>query len=188
MFIRKRGGSHQLIETYREGGKVKQRQIANLGPCTTIAAAIAYWEDERARFTGWHRKNAVAKNLAALRSVKPVAVDTTAERHNQAAEQPPKLRVVSTGRPVDTTAAPPTEIVDVETIERRERARTAPVEPRRDPAPAPLRTISSLADLERMEAGGRLEPVPPRPASDGRAAAGLKRRRSRGFWNKNQGV
>jgi len=30
--IRTRGNSHQLIETYREDGKVKQRILGNLGP------------------------------------------------------------------------------------------------------------------------------------------------------------
>jgi hypothetical protein len=31
-FIRKRGSSHQIIETYRAYGKVRQRVLANLGP------------------------------------------------------------------------------------------------------------------------------------------------------------
>ena len=36
-------GSHQLIEAYREGGKVKQRVVANLGPWQTINEAIEGW-------------------------------------------------------------------------------------------------------------------------------------------------
>jgi hypothetical protein len=43
MFIRQRGSSHQVIETYRQGGKVKQRVLANLGSCTTLAEAIEQW-------------------------------------------------------------------------------------------------------------------------------------------------
>ena len=43
-FIRKRGNSHQIIETYRDGGKVKQRIIANLGPVTTPEEAIEIWK------------------------------------------------------------------------------------------------------------------------------------------------
>jgi len=39
-FIRQRGNSHQLIETYREGGTVKQRILANLGPHRTLEDAI----------------------------------------------------------------------------------------------------------------------------------------------------
>jgi hypothetical protein len=39
-----RGGSNQLIETYREDGKVKQRILANLGPLSTVEEAIAHWE------------------------------------------------------------------------------------------------------------------------------------------------
>jgi hypothetical protein len=39
-FIRRRGNSHQLIETYREDGKVKQRILANLGPHATLEDAI----------------------------------------------------------------------------------------------------------------------------------------------------
>jgi hypothetical protein len=35
-----RSYSHQLIETYREGGKVKQRILANLGNAPTIADAL----------------------------------------------------------------------------------------------------------------------------------------------------
>ncbi|MBB3175895.1 hypothetical protein [Variovorax sp. Sphag1AA] len=32
-----------MIETYRDGGKVKQRVIANLGECATVAEAKAVW-------------------------------------------------------------------------------------------------------------------------------------------------
>ncbi len=43
-FIRHRrtacGSSHQVVETYREGGKVKQRVLANLGPYPTIEEAL----------------------------------------------------------------------------------------------------------------------------------------------------
>jgi hypothetical protein len=35
-FIRRRGTSHQIIETYREGSKVHQRVLANLGEATSI--------------------------------------------------------------------------------------------------------------------------------------------------------
>jgi hypothetical protein len=42
-FVRKRGGSHQLIETYRQDGRVKQRIIANLGHKDTVEGAIEFW-------------------------------------------------------------------------------------------------------------------------------------------------
>lgn len=45
-FIRKRGHLHQLIETYREGGKVKQRVLANLSIANTIPEAIKNYEAE----------------------------------------------------------------------------------------------------------------------------------------------
>lgn len=40
-FVRKRGNSHQLIESYREGDQVRQRVIANLGPHSSLEAAAA---------------------------------------------------------------------------------------------------------------------------------------------------
>jgi len=43
MFIRKRGNHHELIETYREGGKVNQRRIASLHDCDNITDALEYW-------------------------------------------------------------------------------------------------------------------------------------------------
>ena len=48
-FVRKRQGggkyawkegSHQLVESYREGGKVRQRQIANMGPWNNVTEAV----------------------------------------------------------------------------------------------------------------------------------------------------
>ena len=33
-------GSHQLVETYRDDGKVKQRVLASLGPCNNLDDAI----------------------------------------------------------------------------------------------------------------------------------------------------
>ena len=40
-FVRKRGGSHQLIESYRDDdGYVRQRIIANMGPAPTVKQAI----------------------------------------------------------------------------------------------------------------------------------------------------
>jgi hypothetical protein len=41
MFVRRRGRSHQLIQGYREGGRVRQRIIANLGPHPSVEAAAA---------------------------------------------------------------------------------------------------------------------------------------------------
>ena len=49
--------SYQVIETYREGGKIKQRVLCNLGtfrnlgPHTTIAAMLQQW-DESSNFIG----------------------------------------------------------------------------------------------------------------------------------------
>jgi len=39
MFIRSRGDSHQMIETYRECGRVRQRVVANLEPCGSVVEA-----------------------------------------------------------------------------------------------------------------------------------------------------
>ena len=36
--------SHQLIETYRDGGKVKQRILANFGAWSTAAEALDGWQ------------------------------------------------------------------------------------------------------------------------------------------------
>ena len=44
MFIRRRGTSHQMMESYREDAKAKQRVIANLGSCTTVAEAKELWQ------------------------------------------------------------------------------------------------------------------------------------------------
>jgi hypothetical protein len=38
--------SYQLVETYRENGKVKQRIVANLGHLPTVAQAIE-WNAKR---------------------------------------------------------------------------------------------------------------------------------------------
>ena len=43
-FIRKRGRSHQLIESYREAGKVRQRVIAKLRPWETHGDALEGWQ------------------------------------------------------------------------------------------------------------------------------------------------
>ena len=51
-FVRKRGDSHQLIETYRAGGKVKQRVIANLGHSTTPEEALRH---DRVQLQTWER-------------------------------------------------------------------------------------------------------------------------------------
>ena len=51
-FVRKRGDSHQLIETYRDGGKVKQRVIANLGHSTTPEEALRH---DRVQLQTWER-------------------------------------------------------------------------------------------------------------------------------------
>jgi hypothetical protein len=37
-----------LVENHREGGKVRQRVLAYLGPCDTLEGAIAHWEGEAA--------------------------------------------------------------------------------------------------------------------------------------------
>ena len=45
-FIRKRGGYFQLVETYRDGGKVRQRFIAALGKNATPEKALAAYQAE----------------------------------------------------------------------------------------------------------------------------------------------
>lgn len=47
--------SHQLVETYREGGKVKQRVLANLGGAETIAEALEWAKEsiQRTKTMGW---------------------------------------------------------------------------------------------------------------------------------------
>ena len=44
MFIRTRGGSHALIKTYRDGGKVRHRTIANLGAWDEPEKALDDWD------------------------------------------------------------------------------------------------------------------------------------------------
>ncbi|MER9050219.1 hypothetical protein NKH89_23660 [Mesorhizobium sp. M0923] len=62
MFVRTRGYSHQLIETYRQGDKVRQRIIANLGPYRSVEKAL----------------RADPVRFAHLRDIgKPASVDTT---------------------------------------------------------------------------------------------------------------
>jgi hypothetical protein len=65
MFIRKRFSSntrfwgerysYQIIETYRDAGKVKQRVLANLGASPTIAEALEWERDciRRTQNMGW---------------------------------------------------------------------------------------------------------------------------------------
>lgn len=45
-FIRKRGGCFQLVETYRDGDKVRQRLIAGLERNDTPEAALAAYRTE----------------------------------------------------------------------------------------------------------------------------------------------
>ena len=49
--------SHQLIETYREDGKVKQRVLANLGDRPTVDEALEHVR----KFVDWTR-GALARN------------------------------------------------------------------------------------------------------------------------------
>ena len=48
MFVRKRPSGNQLLESYREGGKVRQRVVFNLGQHETPEAALAEAEAELA--------------------------------------------------------------------------------------------------------------------------------------------
>jgi hypothetical protein len=54
-FVRRRttgrGGlfSHQVIESYRRDGRVRQRVLANLGPYPDVASALEGWRDEVVR-------------------------------------------------------------------------------------------------------------------------------------------
>lgn len=57
MFIRKRrssarADSYQVVETYRENGRVRQRVLANLGPHSTIEEALAAFRGEAAQYEG----------------------------------------------------------------------------------------------------------------------------------------
>ena len=42
-FIRTRGDSSQLLESYRHKGRVRHHTLANLGPCRTIEQARQWW-------------------------------------------------------------------------------------------------------------------------------------------------
>jgi hypothetical protein len=58
MFIRKRrssarADSYQMVETYRENGRVRQRVLANLGPHSTIEGALAAFTREAAQYEGY---------------------------------------------------------------------------------------------------------------------------------------
>jgi hypothetical protein len=58
MFIRKRHSSirtasYQVIETYRENGRVRQRLLANLGPHPTIEEALTAFRQQAAQLEGY---------------------------------------------------------------------------------------------------------------------------------------
>jgi hypothetical protein len=55
MFVRKKGKYHYLVESCREGGKVRHRTLAYLGSADTIAGAIAEAE-HGLRWCEQHRK------------------------------------------------------------------------------------------------------------------------------------
>jgi hypothetical protein len=69
MFIRKRktthGYSYQVIETYREAGKVKQRIIGNLYGFDSLYKAIDYYEKIEKQFSDWWIKHPNTKQLFA---------------------------------------------------------------------------------------------------------------------------
>lgn len=72
-FIRKRGGCFQLVETYRDGGKVHQRLIATLGsnaePETALAAYQAEFSEHHyrtPRITRRRERLALAGNVQLL--------------------------------------------------------------------------------------------------------------------------
>lgn len=72
-FIRKRGGCFQLVETYRDGGKVHQRIIAALGSNATPETALAAYRKEylerhyqTPRIT--RRREKLAQRIDALKS------------------------------------------------------------------------------------------------------------------------
>jgi hypothetical protein len=47
MFVRKRGNSYQLIESYRdESGKSQKREVVNLSPHATPEVALEAWREE----------------------------------------------------------------------------------------------------------------------------------------------
>ena len=54
MFIRSRGDRHQMIETYRECGRVRQRVVANLGPCGSVVEARWRLGTEASPIAGFH--------------------------------------------------------------------------------------------------------------------------------------
>jgi hypothetical protein len=68
-FIRKRGASHQLIECYRKGVKVKHRTLANLGSHPNLAGAISEWpgyiEGLQKNLAKWQAACAEAKRQSA---------------------------------------------------------------------------------------------------------------------------
>ncbi len=72
-FIRKRGGCFQLVETYRDGGKVHQRLIATLGsnaePETALAAYQAEFSEHHYRTPRiTRRRERLAQRIDALKS------------------------------------------------------------------------------------------------------------------------
>jgi hypothetical protein len=83
-FIRERGGSHQLIETYREGDKVRQRILANLGPAATVAEAIASLE-RQSNLTERQQRDLEALRRYAGTGDKPTRPNGKAEQEDQSA-------------------------------------------------------------------------------------------------------
>lgn len=71
MFIRKRkasrsAGSNQVIQTYRERGKVRQRVIYNLGRHSTIEAALDEERQRLAACTHPYPKQCIMERMARL--------------------------------------------------------------------------------------------------------------------------
>ena len=89
-FIRNRKGgyhtSNQLLETYREDGRVKQRIIGNLGPFENVPEAIVSWK----------RHIEGLKRMLAAKEKHLVAAEARVEEWKSEDER----RVQSHGRPI----------------------------------------------------------------------------------------
>jgi hypothetical protein len=61
--------SYQLIETYRDGGRVKQRVLANLGGAETVTEALEWAKEDiqRTRTMPWFGKITREKREEAMR-------------------------------------------------------------------------------------------------------------------------
>ncbi len=116
MYVRKqqvpKGGKvhiyHQLVEGYREGGKVKIRVLAHLGKHPTPQEAIEAWEGEAALC-----RHDVRRYVRMIRYIRSGRASLSSRRYyGRIARRIPWSVIESEGEPVLTRGGLPREVVE----------------------------------------------------------------------------